>query len=161
MLPPIGSLLRYKSNDPTCIGEDGNKDFVKVNNYFWPLSSNHPTYDSAMIVPGSLIGLPKKENVALLMQMTVSGATGLPRRPKHSMKRYVRQKFDSTFAAQLIGYELDSAVTVFVVPSECFTPFLFQDETVKDDDDTCVSPANQPDYQIVLKVDNIVGSNMA
>lgn len=152
-LPPIGSLLRYESNDPSCIGEDDNKDSIKSNSYFWPFSSNHPTYDSAMIVSGSVIGLPKKENAALLMQMTVSGATGLPRRPKHSMKQHVRKKFDSTFATHVQGYKPDSAVTAFVVPPECFAPFLFQEETVMDNDDT--PTVAQPDYQLVLQVSNM------
>jgi hypothetical protein len=34
-------------------------------------------------VKGSVIAEPQKPSVALLLQMTVSGATGLPRRPKH------------------------------------------------------------------------------
>lgn len=97
----------------------------------------------------SVIVRPKRGSVALLIQMTVSGATGLARRPKHSMKQHVlRKKFDS-FNVCYAHANPDSAVSAFVVPPECFAPFLFQEETLMDSDDTPTG------YQIVLKVDII------
>jgi hypothetical protein len=61
--------------------------------------------------------------------MTVSGATGFPRRPKHKVTQHIRKKFDSTFAAIMPDYKIDSTITVFVVPSECFEHFFFQPES--------------------------------
>jgi hypothetical protein len=42
------------------------------------------------------------------------------------------------------------AITVFVVPSECFEPFLFQPETTTVDVDT--ESKQQPKYQLVLEM---------
>lgn len=80
--------------------------------------------------------------------MTVSGATGLPRRPTHSVKQYVRSQFDKTFEANVESYTRDSAITAFVVPPECFESFQFQYETRKDDDEQ--NTEKQAVYQIVI-----------
>jgi hypothetical protein len=143
-------VVRYKSNDPSILGGDSYKDNIGLGRYFWPWSSSFPTYGAATLVKGSVIAEQQKPSVALLLQMTVSGATGLPRRPKHKITQHILKKFDSTFAANMPDYKIDSAITVFVVPSECFEPFLFQPETTTVDDDT--ESNNQPDYQLVLEM---------
>ena len=52
------------------------------------------------------------------------------------MKQWVRNDFDKTFAQRIENFDSGSALTAFVVPTECFESFAFQAETVKEDDDT-------------------------
>lgn len=141
--PTLQKIVPYPSNDPSLLGE---AHFERVDelNYFCPLSSNHPTYDSAVVMrPQELglcdlnteeVGVVKLRNVnqlGLLLQMTVSGATGLPRRPKHSVKQYVRKKFEAAFNSKIPLFKNNSmAVTAFMVPTECFVSFLFQEEEI-------------------------------
>ena len=149
----VGATVRYKGNDPKCLCDSEYDGMFGVNSYFWPYSSNHPTYDAAMLVDGAIGGESSKPIVALLFQMTVSGASGLPRRPNHVMKQHVRKEFDNTFFKQMKNYTKDSAITAFVVPTECFEAFDFQPETLKNDDDT--ETQKQPQYQLVIEMPGI------
>ena len=73
--------------------------------------------------------LKKVDRIALLLQMTVSGATGLPRRPKHSVKRQIREKFTDALMKKIPSFKANGlAVTTFLVPTACFMPFLYQHE---------------------------------
>jgi hypothetical protein len=67
------------------------------------------------------------------------------------MKQYFRKKFDEAFGKHL--EEKASGISAFVVPSECFVPFLFQREPVKDDDEK--ETVSQPDYQLVWRFPTI------
>ena len=147
--PKLMSTKRFKSNDPSVL-EEGTCSFGK-GTYLWPWSSNFPTYDSAVVVDGEIFGLPGV--VGLLFQMTVSGANGLPRRPKHSVKQHIRQKFHRAFQTQNIpGYK--TSYTVFVVPSECFEKFTFQQECIMGGtDDTAASV--QPKFQLVFEMEDV------
>jgi len=149
--------VRYKGNDPIRLSDSEFDGAFAVGSYFWPYSSNHPTYDAAMLVSGVAAGVAagvsSNQVVSLLLQMTVSGASGLPRRPDHAIKQSVRKRFDKTFSERLNEHETDSAITTFVVPTECFEPFAFQRETLKDDDDT--ETQNQPDYQLVVEMPDL------
>lgn len=149
-LPGVKAAVRYKGNDPKCLTDSEFNGVFAVGSYFWPYSSNHPTYDSAMLVYGSAAGESSKALVALLFQMTVSGASGLPRRPNHAMKQWVRKDFEKTFASRLENFVPGSAITAFVVPTECFESFAFQAEAFKEDED--VPTQKQPDYQLVIEM---------
>lgn len=141
--PKLISTQRFKSNDPSVLGE-GTCSFGK-GTYLWPWSSNFPTVD------GEIFGL--RGVVGLLFQMTVSGANGLPRRPEHSVKQHIRQKFHRAFQTQNIpGYK--TAYTVFVCPSECFEKFTFQEESIMGGtDDTAASV--QPKFQLVFEMEDV------
>ena len=91
--------------------------------------------------------------VGLLFQMTVLGANGLPRSSKHSVKQHIRQKFHKAFQTQNIpGYK--TAYTAFVVPSECFEKFTFQQESIMGGtDDTAASV--QPKFQLVFEMEDV------
>lgn len=152
-LPGVQTPVRYKGNDPKCLGDSEFDRTFRIGSYFWPYSSNHPTYDAAMLVDGISAGESSKSVVSLLLQMTVSGASGLPRRPDHEMKQHVRKEFDTVFSTRMEEYAKDSAITAFVVPTECFEQFDFQPETRKDDDDT--ETQKQPQYQMVIEMPGI------
>lgn len=158
--PKFEGTCRYPSNDPSIL-EDCRYNTNKLGMYFWPISSNHPTYDSAIVVNrkdllahgddqdifGDNVG-----QVALLLQMTVSGATGLPRRPEHSVKQLMRKKFEAVFNKRVNGFkEKGKAYTAFVVPTECFKPFLFQDE----ENTTGHRASVQPKCQLVIEFPNV------
>jgi len=147
-LPVIQGTTRYKSNDPSILGGDDYANDIKVGQYLWPYSNVHPTYDSAVLVEGCDVGSLDDELVPLYLQMTVSGASGLPRQPKHSMKQYVRKAFNK--ALRKHNKSISPGITTFVVPSECFEPFLFQHESLKDDDE--MQTVNQPEYQLVVEI---------
>ena len=163
-LPKPRRTVRYPSNDPSLLGE-AHFENVDEFNYFWPLSSNHPTYDSALVVRPSDLGLDNLdteeqgvevlknvERVGLLLQMTVSGATGLPRRPEHSVKQHVRKLFEAAFNVKIPAFkESGMAVTAFMVPTECFGPFLFQPEETMAGKESVM----QPDFQLVFEVPNV------
>lgn len=150
--PAASGTVRYKSNDPSILKESTFDGLIEKGKYLWPHSSNHPSYDSAIVLDEDVVGLHNVGNVGLLLQMTVSGATGLPRRPEHSIKQYVRKAFDGVFQARIPGYRA-AAYTAFVVPTECFEKFLFQHETLKDDDD--MPTKVQPELQFVFEVPDI------
>ena len=154
-LPITQGTCRYLSNDPSILEEDQHKEEAEtLGKYFWPISSNHPTYDSAFVVNGKDLGVDEltADKVALLLQMTVSGATGLPRRPEHSVKQHIRRKFENVFKKRIDGYEQSGkAYTAFMVPTECFKPFLFQVEEVPNGGEA----ANQPEFQLVFEVPNV------
>ena len=89
--------------------------------------------------------------------MTVSGATQLPRRPEHCVKRHIRLKFDKVFKdskgiPDYKGNGNGEAFTSFVVPTECFKPFQFQEES--DMEGNPVSDRNQPRFQLVFEMPN-------
>jgi len=154
-VPMARGTCRYPSNDPSILEEDQHKeDAATLGIYFWPVSSNHPTYDSAFVVNGKDLGVNKvaADKVALLLQMTVSGATGLPRRPAHSVKQHIRKKFENVFKKRIDGYKQSGeAYTAFMVPTECFKPFLFQDEEVLNGE----AAASQPEFQLVFEVPKV------
>ena len=150
--PALSGTVRYKSNDPSILKEAAYNCDILKEKYVWPYSSSHPSYDSAVVTNADVVGLETKVVVGLLLQMTVSGATGLPRRPEHSVKQHIRKKFDSVFKATILEYALSGAAyTAFVVPT--LERFLFQQETVMDDDDQPVQL--QPDLQFVYEVPDI------
>lgn len=96
--------------------------------------------------------LRARECVALLLQMTVSGATGLPRRPEHSVKQNIRKKFEGAFKKKMPAFKKSGvAVTAFMVPTECFGPFLFQKEETMEGK---VSD-EQPKFQLAFEVPNV------
>lgn len=150
LFPVCSGTVRYKSNDPSILKEQAYDGMIEKNKYLWPYSSNHPSYDSAVVVDGMAFSLPVN-SAALLLQMTVSGATGLPRRPEHAVKQHIRTMFDGVFKARIPGYkESGAAYTAFMVPTECFEKFVFQKETIMDSDD--VETKAQPDFQLVFEV---------
>jgi len=153
VFPALTGTVRYTSNDPSILLEPAFAGSVEKSKYLWPYSSNHPSYDSAVLVDGELLGLDVHV-AALLLQMTVSGATGLPRRPEHAVKQHVREKFEDVFKTRIPGYQDNgSAYTAFMVPTECFEPFLFQKETYLIDNDK--KTKKQPDFQLVFEVPDI------
>jgi hypothetical protein len=152
-LPPPVQVTRFKSNNPAVLGEDTYRACLGAGAYLWPLSNNFPTYDSAMLVSGEVLQRKEQGTIALLLQMTVSGATGLPRRPNHVVKQHIRGLFDATFAKHIKTYSANSAVTAFVVPTECFQRFLFQPETTVDKGDQAT--VSQPDVQLVFEMPDI------
>eukprot|EP00980_Cylindrotheca_fusiformis_P012755 scaffold3118_cov64-Cylindrotheca_fusiformis.AAC.13 len=119
---------------------------MKVGSYFWPYSINFPSYDAAAIVDSGTLGMTGSRPVALLFQRTVSGATNLSCRPGHEVK-----KFDSAFEAGVPEYRKDSAITTFVVPSECFETFQFMAETVSRGEDM-EAREQQPARQLVIEM---------
>jgi len=155
VIPETRGTLRYPSNDPGILEEGEYEEEVKtLSKYFWPISSNHPTYDSAFVVNGKDLGVKEleEEKIALLLQMTVSGATGLPRRPEHSVKQHIRMKFESVFKNNVPGYiQNGKAYTAFLVPTECFRPFLFQEEENMKGD----TSKTQPKMQLVFEIPKI------
>lgn len=122
---------------------------ISTGMYILPEASNFPTYDSAVIIPASNVGLVGK-NIGLLLQMTVSGASGLRRRPKHSVRHYMRKAMDKVLRENAED-PFDTSITTFCVPSACFHPFQYQSELQQDKDD-CVADSSQADYQFVLEI---------
>lgn len=122
---------------------------LSVGTYIKPAVSNFPTYDSALVVPGANVGL-KDDNVGLLLQMTVSGASGLRRRPKHSVKHYMRKEMGKVLR-ETCESSVPLSVTTFCVPSACFHPFDYQPELRKDTE-VLVVDQNQADYQFVVEI---------
>lgn len=152
--PKTKHVVRYKSNDPTILlAESQYQNMLCSDNYFWPTSSNHPTYDSATLINGEAVGMKEAKVVALLLQMTVSGSMGLPRRPTHRVMQHVRSMFDTTFEGGIKDYKKGSAITTFVVPPECFRAFQFQYETLKDDENAVAK--QQPAFQIVIEMPDV------
>ncbi|KAL3917259.1 MAG: hypothetical protein SGILL_004798, partial [Bacillariaceae sp.] len=148
--PRFVKVVRFKSQDPSIIEEERTYPDLKKDYYLWPRSSSFPSYDSAAIVDGTPFGLDGV--VGLLFQMTVSGSTGIPRRPEHSVKQHIRRKFHKAFESRKIaGYK--NAYTAFVVPTECFEKFVFQKESIKDSDDGIAS--SQPQFQLVFEMEDI------
>eukprot|EP00980_Cylindrotheca_fusiformis_P026664 scaffold16847_cov68-Cylindrotheca_fusiformis.AAC.1 len=155
---PKFSVVRFSGNDPERLNTQDFQDSMKPGSYFWPYSSNFPSYDAIAIVNGGTVGMDNNNQpAALLVQMTVSGATNLPRRPRHEVKQRIRTKFDSVFAARVSEYQKNSAITTFVVPEECFGPFLFQKESVKKGEEA----KTQPDWQLVIVMPNLFSLNNA
>ena len=155
MALPELSVARYCGHDPECLQNQAFQPWMKPYSYFWPRSSNLPSYDAATIVEGGTVGLNHNHPVALLLQMTVSGATGLPRRPDHEVKQDVRKKFDAVFEEKVAGYQKGSAITTFVVPTECFDPFQFQPETVMKGGEDTEARNEQPPWQLVIEMPNL------
>ena len=154
-LPVFDRTIRYKSNDPSILSEDPNIGPIEKNQYLLPYSSDHPSYDAAVVVDAAALGLPSRCKCAgLLLQMTVSGATQLPRRPEHCVKRHIRLKFDKVFkdSKGIPDYKGNDgeAFTSFVVPTECFRPFQFQEES--DMEGNPLSDRNQPRFQLVFEM---------
>ena len=164
IMPRLGQTVRYPSNDPALLGEPHIGD-VDEFNYFWPTSSTHPTYDSATVVTPAMLEMDKidaaedglkdlksLDRIALLLQMTVSGATGLPRRPKHSVKQHIREKFKDAFKERIPRFKANGlAVTTFMVPTACFMPFLYQYEENMDGS----LSKKLPNFQLVIEVPEV------
>lgn len=83
--------------------------------------------------------------------MTVSGATGIRRRPNHSVKQYMRREMHSALQASVDGFsdKKSLSVTTFCVPTESFHPFLFQYE---ENQNTDVQSQNQAEFQFVIEI---------
>jgi len=122
---------------------------LSVGTYIKPEVSNFPTYDSALVVPAANVGL-QHDNVGLLLQMTVSGSSGLRRRPKHSVKHYMREELGKELR-KTCERSVPLSVTTFCVPSACFHPFDYQPELRKGTEDL-VADNNQADYQFVIEI---------
>ncbi|CAB9530142.1 hypothetical protein SEMRO_2761_G336460.1 [Seminavis robusta] len=152
-LPQTSGTSRFKSNDPAILGEDQHEEAVTtLDKYHRPISRNFPTYDSVFFFEGKHFGVDKlkTKKIMLLLQMTVSGATGLPCRPDHSIKQHIRKKFKAVFNEKIPGFkEKGEAYTAFMVPTECFKPFLFQEEKTTSDS---VAKVGQPEFQLVFGV---------
>ena len=149
---PVGpKVLRFSGQEAVGIKEATGVAKLPVGTYILPESRTFPTYDAAVVVPGQTVGMSGK-NVGLLLQMTVSGATGISRKPKHSVKHYMRQAMDKAVketdegsAEGMVSY------ATFCVPSECFFPFVYQPEELKGTNDP-VAPENQADFQFVIEI---------
>jgi hypothetical protein len=154
-MPMTCGTLRYPSNEPAILEEDEYDEDVKtLNKYIWPISSTHPTYDSAFVVNGKDLRVKEleEENIALLLQMTVSGATGLPRRPEHSVRQHIRSQFERVFKKKIPCYKQSGkAYTAFMVPTECFSPFLFQKESAL----LGGTSQKQPEMQLVFEIPKV------
>ena len=149
---PVGdNLLIFPSAEARGIAEAADNAKLKVGTYIQPESGSFPTFDAAVVVPGRIVGL-KEKFVGLLLQMTVSGATGLRRKPKHVVRQYMRKDMHTALEATIEGFSGNCiSVTTFCVPAACFHPFLFQMETNKDSDQEI--PSNrQPDFQFVIEI---------
>jgi hypothetical protein len=115
--------------------------------YILPEISNFPTYDSAVVIPATNVGL-QGNNVGLLFQMTVSGASGLRRHPKHTVKHYMRKDMDKVLR-ETTEDAIALSVTTFCVPTACFHPFDYQPELCKDSNDQVTQ---QAEYQFVIEI---------
>ena len=117
-----------------------------------PISRNQPTYDSAHVANGKDLGveLLQADKISLLLQMTVSGATRLLRRPDH--EKTDSAKIENEFKHRVVAFERNGmAYTAFFVPAERFKPFLFQcEEVVKGK-----KADYQPELQSVCEVPDI------
>ena len=162
------TVLPVRSQRRFPVGRDGGtgwtdtfpRDTVELGTYLRPESSRtFPMYDAITTVPGEAVGLPAQKHVALLLQMTVSGASGLRRLAKHSMKQSVRTDLDQ--AVRTMVKEFDGpCITAFCVPTVCFQSFLFQFEDERNDTNhanaaTTVS-RKQPPYQWVIEIPDFV-----
>ena len=62
------------------------------------------------------------------------------------------KKFENVFKKRIDGYKQSGeAYTAFMVPTECFKPFLFQDEEVLNGE----AAASQPEFQLVFEVPKV------
>ena len=84
--------------------------------------------------------------------MTVSGASGLRRLPKHSVKQYVRHDLEKAVRTLVKDFE-GPCITAFCVPTVCFQPFLFQLEECKQ---TETATKKQPSYQFVIEIPDFI-----
>ena len=144
---PIRSQRRFPGRDGAVLTEQFQHGSVGPGTYLRPESSTFPTYDALTTVPGEAVGLPDQQSVALFLQMTVSGASGLRRLPKHSVKQYVRHDLEKAVRTLVKDFE-GPCITAFCVPTVCFQPFLFQVEECKQTD---AATKAQPSYQFVIK----------
>ena len=149
---PIRTQQRFTGQDGAVLTEQFRHGSVELGTYFQPESSTFPTYDAITTVPGEAVGLPDQKSVALLLQMTVSGASGLRRLPKHSVKSYVRHDLENAVHALVKDFE-GPCTTAFCVPAVCFQPFLFQLEECKETD---TATKKQPSYQFVIEIPDFI-----
>ena len=83
--------------------------------------------------------------LALALQCTVSGASGVPPRPKHKVYHNIVTK--SALASKKANKQIVDLCTVFVVPPICADRFAYQiPQTTKDED---AAPRNMPKVQFV------------
>lgn len=141
----------FPGRDPDVLTEIFAGKGIDIGTYLQPETRTFPTYDAILIVEGNAVGL-EIAKVALLLQMTVSGASGLPRRPEHSVKRHVRLGLAKALNNTLDDFAgEDACYTTFCVPTVCFQPFLFQHEQLKDSE-ASTAESNQPEFQFVIEV---------
>jgi len=146
------NILEFEGQEAKGINEmEATAQTLSPDTYFLPSSPTFPTYDSAMLVPGTVVGLPSVARVGLLLQMTVSGATNILRRPKHSVKNYMRKEMHSALEQVWPDAGPAMSVTTFCVPTACFHPFLFQPEQTKSSKQL-VAPGNQAEFQFVIEI---------
>lgn len=152
-------IVRFDGHDPSNCAPTAGR-------YFWPHSTSFPSYDAMLVVEEKvLFGGDSTDLVCLNLQMTVSGVTGYPVRPKHKLLQYMRQgvdkamknRFPAATAATAPAYTpaFKKSYTVFVVPEICFEVFSFQKESRK-----TINPAtgtksycvHQPSEQFVIMI---------
>ena len=129
-LPKPLMTLRFGGHDPKALKklESG---WCSNGSYLLPYFTTFPTYDSIYVVKENVLRPNGSDTlIALNFQMTVSGATGLPPRPKHTMRRYIRIGINAACKAEEDNFS--ESVTVFAVPEACFDGFGFQKEFIKD-----------------------------
>ena len=145
------NVLVFDGQDSKGINETVGQTQQDYDTYFLPACPNFPTYDAAMVVPGTVVGLTRVDRVGLLLQMTVSGASSVLRKPEHAVKNYMRKDMHSALAQVWPDSKPALSVTTFCVPTACFHPFLFQPEHIKNSSQP-VAPENQAEYQFVIEI---------
>lgn len=70
-------VVEFKSQETDGVTEVAGESKLMPGTCIVPASSAFPTCDAAVVVPGSTVGLDDHERLALLSQMTISGATSL------------------------------------------------------------------------------------
>lgn len=124
--------IRFDGHDPKALKSVSvQPGWCSERKYLQPYSASFPSYDSIYLVKESVLRKNGSNRlIALNFQMTVSGATGIPPRPKHSLRLYIRAGINKVCRDTEPTF-LES-VTVFAVPEVCFASFGFQKEYVKD-----------------------------
>lgn len=150
---PVGNgTLSFAGQEAAGISEVAGTKKRPVGTYILPQSGTFPTYDAAVVVPAAVVGVKDKRFVGLLLQMTVSGATSLRRKPEHVVKLYMRNDMHTALEAAIDGFHGEGvSVTTFCVPSACFHPFLFQMEERKNGDEA-ITESRQPEFQFVVEI---------
>ena len=151
-LPQPGETFRFGGHDPKNL-QHLEGAWCSADSYLRPFSTTFPTYDSIFIVQETILrpGAKRGALIALNLQMTVSGATGLPPRPKHTLRRDVRCRINQVCKQKWSqeGATFSESVTVFAVPEVCFNSFEFQKEYIMDGE---TYSKLQPKEQYVLAI---------
>ena len=139
--------LRFDGHDPKALKKLPT-GWCSDGTYLQPHSNSFPSYDSIYVVKESVLRPNGSDSlIALNFQMTVSGVHGLPPRPKHALRRYIRSGINA--ACRSVQTSFKESVAVFAVPNVCFDHFAFQREYIKDAKVHCKL---QPKEQFVVAV---------